>query len=103
MLKSLVLFNWMASDDDADDLKATVTEKLYAGGLTNRYVSPEWYNIVHDLHFIDAHLHQSIASLFIQNKEFPEFAHSVEVRETDVNVTKIGTLFADQFGPVVMV
>ncbi|KAM7486993.1 hypothetical protein LguiA_003002 [Lonicera macranthoides] len=58
-----------------------------------RYVSPVWFGIVHNPYFIDEHLLKSSTVLFIQNKKFPEFAHSVEVRETDVKVTKIGYPF----------
>ncbi|KAM7489943.1 hypothetical protein LguiB_027427 [Lonicera macranthoides] len=54
-----------------------------------RYVSPVWFGIVHDPYFINEHLLKSSTVLFIQNEKFPEFAHSVEVRETDVKVTKI--------------
>ncbi|KAM7486887.1 hypothetical protein LguiA_002896 [Lonicera macranthoides] len=88
--------------DDYCDQKATVTEKfdLLSHFLelqiihdVIRYVSPVWFNIVHDPHFVTTDLLKSTTVLFVHNKDSTEFAHSAEVRETDIKITKIGYPF----------
>ncbi|KAM7486886.1 hypothetical protein LguiA_002895 [Lonicera macranthoides] len=54
-----------------------------------RYVSPEWYNIVHDPYFIDTHLRQSTTVLFIHSEYYPKIVHYVEMMEDGVKITNI--------------
>ncbi|KAK3040383.1 hypothetical protein RJ639_026788 [Escallonia herrerae] len=53
-----------------------------------RCVCREWYNIIRDSNFINAHLLQSTSGLLIYNCRFPELAHFVEMKDSDVTVTE---------------
>ncbi|KAM7487398.1 hypothetical protein LguiB_024882 [Lonicera macranthoides] len=55
----------------------------------NKYLSPEWYNIVHDPYFIDAHLRQSTTVIFIHSEYYPKIVHYVEMMEGGVKITNI--------------
>ncbi|KAK2974970.1 hypothetical protein RJ640_009129 [Escallonia rubra] len=53
-----------------------------------RCVCREWYNIIRDSNFINAHLLRSTSGLLIHNFRFPELAHFVEMKDSDVTVTE---------------
>ncbi|KAK2974971.1 hypothetical protein RJ640_009130 [Escallonia rubra] len=53
-----------------------------------RCVCREWYNIIRDSNFINAHLLRSTSGLLIHNCRSPELAHFVEIKDSDVTVTE---------------
>ncbi|XP_059670538.1 putative F-box protein At1g47730 [Cornus florida] len=74
-----------------EEILFSILLKLPVEVLCNvmRYVCREWYNVINDPCFIDAHLQKSTNCLLIQSYRFPNFFHFVEIHDSDIQTRMV--------------
>ncbi|XP_059670541.1 uncharacterized protein LOC132316060 isoform X2 [Cornus florida] len=62
-----------------------------------RYVCREWYNVINDPDFINAHLQKSTGGILIRSRNTANLVYSVQIHNCDVQIRELGPEFPLHF------